>query len=166
MVLHDSVTATEKMGDITGAYQYRGKKYVTFTIVQNPGGYYRSGDNQRYACLKTEGTAARYHALLNDRMTNAPLPLTRLPDYVGSSPAKQTAENTGSKDTVFWWREPNEFKAYVLYYGAQEWIEVQLGWDKYIPVSQYPKLIVLTPFALIGDILTFPFVFMMPRIDG
>jgi len=36
----------------------------------------------------------------------------------------------------------------------------------YIPLKNIPLLIILFPFALIGDILTAPFLLFMPRIDG
>jgi hypothetical protein len=98
-------------------------------------------------------------------MTNSPLPLVRLADDISSSAAKQTVEKSGNKETVFWWKEGG-WAAHILYYNPDKWSEVQMGWDTYIPVSQYPKLILLTPLALVGDVLMIPIAFMIPKIDG
>jgi hypothetical protein len=154
------------MSSVTGAYQYNSEKYILFTISQE-GGYNSYNDDQRYALLKPNDKIARHRHPLPDYMKKTALALIHLPDDYSGASARQTVANSSSIDKVFWWKEyTDSYKVHVMYFDAERCNEAHLEWDNYIPIGQYFKLIILTPFALIGDILTFPLLLMAPRIDG
>lgn len=164
-LLHESVSTRERLDAPRAAYWHKGRLLMTFSL-KNSGEKARA---ERYARLSARGTVTRYRAAIPARKTQSPIPLIRVESRTAALGAVNKAavfwwvdpadrKTSWCQDSVFFWMDPSEGAwCHVLYFDGDKPVEGRLiETDWYTPLSEYPTLIILTPFALVVDVLTSP----------
>ena len=148
-------TVKEKPVGITGAFEHRDRRYITFTVEPEfPVSGRQQEDNLRYAILCSNGRIKTHHSVLPEHMTNSPVPLVRLADRTPLEQALCAAQTAGDPDTIYWWDEDGCI-SHVLFFTPPTWSHNTISWDTYIPARRYP-LLALYPFAVVADVILIP----------
>lgn len=163
--LHESVIVQERLDVPSAAYRHKGRLFITFSLKT----YGEKVSVERYARLYAHGTLKRYRSEIPLRMTQSPIPLIRVESRTAALGAVNKAavfwwidpadkKKSWYEDTVLFWIDPsNGAWCHVMFYDGDKAVEGRMiANDGYTPLSEYPKLIVLTPFALAVDVLTSP----------
>ena len=165
-LLHESVSTQEKLEMPRAAYRHKGRLFLSFSIKKT---YSNKVKVERYARLSAKGNVKRYRVEIPPRMTQSPMPLIGVESRAAALGAQDKGavfwwidpadrKKSWCQDSVFFWMDPSEGAwCHILFFVGDKPVEGRLiETDWYTPLSGYPKLIALTPFALVVDVLTSP----------
>ncbi len=160
--LHTSVTIREQVGGVRAAYRPSDTCFAELEIGQSRG-LREWGSVPGYALLRPDGVVRKHRKPLPPAVTSAIISLRKIE-------SESFNPSDARKDTLYW-REvdaqsPGESWFEVWFFSRDQWVTTKIPReDTYIPARLYPKLILLTPLALIGDVLTLPLWFAFHDFD-
>lgn len=142
VLLYEGAVEQVRTVGVESAYLHDGRLYVTLGVASRGKHYVRA----------TSRSSKRYHTSIPRGLTNAPLPIVRVP-------AREDVDAVQNQDCVLWWTEKVEKEQYcrLLYRGGEHPVSasVKMKYSR-IPGSQYPRLVALTPLTVAVDVVTSP----------